>query len=103
MSYKKMVATEAQEFLDKLGGEFQDDAGDHGGKSETPNLSRWLDRTRRLFEHLDVVTKSWKRAEIETVRNASRNSVAYGDPKEAAYFAYYKDIVAEVKKRSKRR
>ncbi len=103
MSYKKMVATEAQEFLTQLGGGFQEASDEHGGKSDSPNLSLWLDRTRKLFDHIDVATKDWTRGEIDTVRNSSRNCVAYGDPKQAAYFAFYSDVILEVKKRAKKK
>ncbi|MCA8959844.1 MAG: hypothetical protein KDC38_05000 [Planctomycetes bacterium] len=103
MSYKKTVSEEAQSFLEKLGDDFDSDSGEHGGKSDKPNLSLWLDRTRRLFDHLDGVTKEWARADVESVRTSSRNVVSYGDPKEVAYNAYYQDVLAELKKRHKKK
>lgn len=96
--YQKMVREEAQSFYEEAGPQFQEDAGEHGGRSEKPNLTLWLDRTRRLFDRLDVTCKNWGRAESTMVNQSSRNSVTFGDPKESAYFAFYKDVVAELKK-----
>ncbi|MGE3166474.1 MAG: hypothetical protein AB7O52_16360 [Planctomycetota bacterium] len=96
--YQKMVKQEAQSFYDEAMPQFQEDAGEHGGRSDKPNLTLWLDRTRRLFERLDGIAKGWGRAESAMVNQSSRNSVSFGDPKESAYFAFYKDVLAELKK-----
>ena len=96
--YQKMVRNEAKTFYKSVQPTYADDDGEFGGKSEQPNLSKWLDRTRKLFEHLDSVSKSWGRADAEMINTESRNSVTYGNPKESAYFAFYKDILRELKK-----
>ena len=99
--YKKMVQDEAKSFYDEVQPVFQKDSEEHGGKSDIPNLSKWVDKTRKLFNRLDEVKKGWSRLEAEMVKQNSRNAVPYGDPKESAYFAYYKDIMHEVKKLNK--
>ena len=45
----------------------------------------------------------WSRSDIEMVKQNSRNAVTYGDPRESAYFAYYKDLLRELKKLQKAR
>lgn len=100
--YRDLVVEEAKTFLQSVEPEFETDSAGFGGKSESPNFAKWLDESRKLFTRLDEITKSWGRAEAEMVKAGSRNAVAYGDPKEAAYFAYYKDVLAELKKLRKR-
>ena len=99
--YKKMIAEQTKALLASASGEFEKDKGEHGGASEAPNFGKWLDRTRVLFTQLDVVSKGWSRAEVEEVNQSSRNAVTYGDPRESAYFAFYKDVLHEVKKHRK--
>jgi hypothetical protein len=96
--YKKLVSEQAKTLNEAVSAEFEGDAEEHGGASDGANLAKWLDRTRRLFTQLDTVSKSWTRAEVEEINQSSRNSISYGDPKESAYFALYKDILREVKK-----
>ena len=100
--YKNLVADEARCFYKGVKDEFAGDSGEHGGKSERPNLSKWLDANRKLFTHLDETTKDWGRGEVDQVKAGSRNFVAYGDPKQNAYFAMHKDVLAELKKLAKR-
>ena len=97
--YQKLVRQEAVAFYEETHALFQGDKGEHGGASDSPNLGRWLDRTRKLFERLDRTSKGWGRAERTLVTQNSRNSLSYGDPKEQAYFAFYKDVLAELKKK----
>jgi len=96
--YKKLVAEQAKALVDAVEEEFEKDSGEHGGASDQPNFAKWLDRTRKLFDQLDTLSKDWNRAQVEEINHASRNAVTYGDPKESAYFALYKDVVREVKK-----
>ena len=101
--YQEMVQGEAKSFFAEVRPTFEKDKKEFGGASDDANLSKWLDRTRKLFERLDEVKKGWTRVEAEMIRSNSRNSVSYGDPKESAYFAYYKDILQELKKLKKAR
>ena len=96
--YKKLVAEQAKALMEAVEKDFDGDAEENGGASDSPNFAKWLDRTRRLFDQVDALAKGWSRAEIEDINQSSRNAVAYGDPKESAYFALYKDVLHEVKK-----
>lgn len=96
--YKKMIAEQTKTLLADSTKEFDADKGEHGGASPAPNFGKWLDRTRKLFTQLDGVSKRWSRAEVEEINQSSRNAVTYGDPRESAYFALYKDVLHEVKK-----
>lgn len=96
--YRDLVREEATAAYESLGPEFTQDAGEHGGASAAPNLGRWLDRTRKLLDRLAATCKDWGKSERMMVTQNSRNAVAFGDPKEAAYFAFYKDVLAELKK-----
>ena len=99
--YRETVLTEAKSLFGEVSSLFEDDGGEHGGKSGRPNLSKWIDGNRKLFERLDEVKKGWTRMDADLIIQSSRNSVPYGDPKESAYFAFYKDIMHEVKKLNK--
>lgn len=101
--YKKLVAEESKCFFEGVKEEFAADAGEHGGKSDRPNLAKWLDENKKLFTYLDETTQKWGRAEVDQVKISSRNFVSYGDSKQNAYFALHKDMLAELKKLSKKR
>jgi hypothetical protein len=99
--YKKLIADQTKALLAAAGTEFDGDSGEHGGASAAPNFAKWLDRTRRLFTQIDGVSKGWSRAQVEEINQSSRNAITYGDPRESAYFALYKDVLHEVKKHRK--
>ena len=101
--YQKMVRQEGKDFFEKVNADFQKDKEEFGGQADSPNLPKWLDRTKKLFDHLDGIKKDWNRTDAELVNQNSRNSVPYGDPKESAYFAYYKDLLRELKRLQKTR
>ncbi|MCI0652657.1 MAG: hypothetical protein L0Z55_12330 [Planctomycetes bacterium] len=96
--YQRLVRDEARRFLDQVKSQFEGDAGEHGGGSATPNLAKWLDRTRKLSDHVSSAAKAWDRVKIEMIRSSSRNAVAYGDPRDSAYGAFIKDLLLELKK-----
>jgi len=99
--YKKQVAEQAKALIETATPEYEKDDGDHGGASEAPNFSKWLDRTGKLLTQIEALSEKWSRAEIEEIQSSSRNAVAFGDPKESARFALLKDVLYEVKKRRK--
>lgn len=99
--YKLRIDEQAKLLLASASAEFDKDKGEHGGASAAPNFGKWLDRTRKLFTQLDAAAKGWSRADIEEINASSRNAVVYGDPRESAYFALYKDVLHEVKKHRK--
>lgn len=96
--YRDMVQEEAKAFYEEVRPDYEKDKEEHGGASDRPNLAKWLDRTRRLLDRLDKTSKSWGRSEAAMITQSSRNGVTYGDPKESAYFAFHKDVLAELKK-----
>lgn len=96
--YQSLVRDEAKKFLADLGSTFDDDAGEHGGRSKSPNFSLWLDRTGRLNTRLTELSQGWARTQIELIKSNSRNALGYGDPKESAYLAFHRDVLQELKK-----
>ena len=101
--YQKMVKGEAKSFLDEQNPAFESDSEEFGGKSDSPNFAKWLDRTKRLSDRVEGVSKEWSRAEIEMIKASSRNAVQYGDPREAAFTAFIQDVLHELKKLRKKR
>lgn len=96
--YQKMVHEEAKTFLAKVSPDFDKDKEEFGGQADVPNFSKWLDRTRKLLERVDEISKDWGRLEAQMITQNSRNAVQFGSPKESAYFAYHKDLSQELKK-----
>ena len=101
--YQKKVREDAKNFFKTSIPVFESDEGDHGGKSAAPNLMKWLDETGKLKTHIDGIAKDWGRGEVEMVQSNSRNAVTYGDPRESAFFAFFKDLQHEIKKLRKSR
>ena len=96
--YQEMVRDESKSFLKGNIEEFEEDSGDHGGKSAVPNLSRWIDTTGRLTKRLEEISARWGKKDILQINNESRNKTPWGDPKSSAFSALYKDILFEIKK-----
>ena len=101
--YQKKVRKEATSFFETNIAFFEKDEGDHGGKSSAPNLMKWIDETGKLKEYIDGLAKDWGRGEVEMIQSNSRNKVTYGDPRESAFFAFFKDLQHEIKKLKKTR
>jgi hypothetical protein len=96
--YHDTVTEEATKLFNQCAESFQKDAGEHGGASNRPNLALWLDRTGILSKHLEALTKSWTMKDYLWVNEHTRHRVAFGDPKDNAFGAFYKDILLELKK-----
>lgn len=103
--YKKRVREEARTFYDAAIGEFEQDEGEHGGRSEQPNLARWIDRTGKLSERVREISSGWSHKDILWVRNNTRNRPkdGGGDPKSAAFASFLQDVKHEIKKLVKSR
>jgi hypothetical protein len=97
-SYHKTVKDEAKKAFDQCAEAFRSDAEEHGGASDRPNLSLWLDRTGLLAKHVEKVAKTWGKKDILWINENSRHNVSYGDPQDSAFGAFYKDILHELKK-----
>jgi hypothetical protein len=96
--YHETIKEEAKAVFKECGETFQNDAEEHGGKSGTPNLALWLDRTGALAKHVEKVSKTWGKKDLLWINENSRHNVKYGDPQDSAFGAYYKDILFELKK-----
>ncbi|HAK97298.1 MAG TPA: hypothetical protein DCM87_20490 [Planctomycetes bacterium] len=96
--YHDLVLAEARTFHDQIAARFLADAGEHGGKSNRPNLACWLDGNGLLARHVDKKAQAWTKKDVLLVNESSRHRVPYGDPHDSAYGAFYKDILLELKK-----
>ncbi|HNR99389.1 MAG TPA: hypothetical protein PKX48_08595 [Planctomycetota bacterium] len=96
--YHDLVLAEARTFLDQVAAQFRADSGEHGGKSDRPNLARWLDANGLLAKHVEKKAQAWTKKEILLVNENSRHRTPYGDPRDSAYGAFYKDILLELKR-----
>ncbi len=97
-SYHDMVREEAKKIFDSCVSKFQKDSAEHGGKSDRPNFSLWLNRTGVLAKHIEKLAKKWTRKDVLWINENSRHSINYGDPRDSAFGALYKDILSELKK-----
>jgi hypothetical protein len=100
--YKELVKGEAMKFWEANRAAFQEDAGEHGGKSARPNLSRWIDRTTRLNKVVEEITAKWTHKDFLWVQHSTRNWNPHGgDPRSNAFGSFYLDVLHEVKKLGK--
>lgn len=99
--YKKLVSEQAKTLIAAVSSEYEADKGEHGGASDSPNFSLWLDTTGKLVTQIETLAAGWGRGDIEIIQTNSRNAVTFGDPKESARFALLKDVLHEVKKQRK--
>ena len=97
-----LVLAEARAFFGEISARFNDDAHEHGGKSNQPNLARWLDLNGLLARHVEKKAKAWTKKDVLLINDNSRHRVPYGDPHDSAYGALYKDILLELKKLMKK-
>ena len=101
-TYQKSVKEEAKKVLEKVAPAFRADTEEHGGASDRPNISLWLDRTGLLAKHVEQLAKQWTKKDLLWVNENSRHRVTYGDPHDSAFGAFYKDILFELKKLMKK-
>jgi hypothetical protein len=99
--YKKLVEKEAKNFYDANRGAF---AEEFGGKSASPNLLRWIDRTGGLSERAAAITEKWTLKEFHWVQANTRNRPKRGggDAAGNAFASFLQDLRHEVKKLSKK-
>ena len=96
--YHAMVKDEAKALFKQCSQDFLLDTADHGGKSERPNLSLWLEANGLLAKHVEKKAKTWTKKDLLWINENSRHKVPYGDPRDSAFGALYKDILFELKK-----
>ncbi len=101
--YQDLVKGEAKKFYEANRKQFEEDADEHGGKSASPNLSRWLDRTALLNKVVEGIAAKWTHKDFIWVQTNTRNrNPGGGDPRSNAFGSFYLDVLHEVKKLAKR-
>ena len=101
--YMDLVKKEAEEFYDKASSEFAEDAENHGGKSDKPNLMKWVDETDKLSVRVEEVVSKWGHKEYLWVQSNTRNRNKHGggDKRSNAFASFLQDVRHAVKKLSK--
>jgi len=101
--YRDLVKTEAKKFFEAHRSEFEADAGEHGGRSARPNLSRWIDRTAALNKVVEGLSAKWTHKDFLWVQHNTRNwDSRGGDPRSTAFGSLYLDLLHAIKKLGKR-
>jgi hypothetical protein len=100
--YRDLVKKEAKSYYDANRAAFEADTEEFGGKSKTPNLSRWLDRVGSLSTRVSDVSAKWTTKEFHWVQANTRNkNVEGGDPRSNAFASFLQDVRHEIKKMAK--
>ncbi len=101
--YKKLVKDEAKQFYEAVKDEFAADDGEFGGKSDLPNLLKWIDATGKLSDRVEEVSKKWGNKEHLWVETSTRNRPKHsgGDRASNAFVSFLQDVRQEVKKIAK--
>lgn len=104
-SYKEQVRKEAKEFYTAALPEFEEDEGEFGGKSEVPNLAKWIDRTGKLSARVEEVSSKWGHKDILWVQSNTRSPSPHGggDQRSNAFASFLQDIRQEIKKLAKKK
>lgn len=101
--YQKLVKDEAKAFYESAREEFEEDEEEFGGRSDRPNLAKWIDRHGKLSERVDRIASKWTHKDHLWVENNTRNrdDKAGGDFAGRAYGSFLKDVRQEIKKLAK--
>lgn len=102
--YKKKVKEEAKSFYDTASQEFGEDAGEFGGKSDAPNLLKWIDASGSLSARVEELVSKWTHKDHLWVEANTRNKPKHGggDRASNAFVSFLQDIRQGVKKLSKK-
>ena len=101
--YSKLVKAEAKAFYDACREEFSSDSEEFGGKSEAPNLMKWIDQSGALSKRVEEVSSKWTPKEFRWVKSHTRNKAPDGgDPRSHAFASFLQDVRHEVKKLAKK-
>lgn len=101
--YKQRVKEEAKAFYEQARKEFAEDAEDHGGRSEQPNLAMWIDQKGKLSARIEEICSKWTHKDFLWVQTntRSRPPVGGGDPRSNAFASFLQDVRHEIKKLAK--
>ena len=84
--YHELVKKEAKQYYDASRQAFEEDSGEFGGKSVSPNLAKWMDRVGTLSARIDEVASKWGLKEFHWVQANTRNKITQGgDPRSNAF------------------
>ena len=102
--YKTRIKKEASGFYEEAGKEFAEDTGEFGGKSDAPNLLKWIDASGALSARVEDIASKWSHKEHLWVESNTRNKPKHGggDRASNAFVSFLQDVRQEVKKLSKR-
>ncbi len=98
--YHDTVKSEAKKFFEANRPVFEADPEEHGGKSERPNFSKWIDRSAKLNRVVEEIAAKWTHKDLLWVQNntRNRNPKGGGDPRSNAFGSFYLDLLHEIKK-----
>jgi hypothetical protein len=102
--YTKLVKEEAKRFYEAAAKEFAEDSGEFGGKSNAPNLGKWIDAGGKLSARVAEIAAKWTHKDHLWVEGNTRNRPKHGggDRASNAYVAFLQDVRHEVKKLAKK-
>ena len=99
--YRDLVKKEAKAFYEENRKTFDEDAGEFGGKSASPNFARWIDRTEKLASRIGELSGKWGLKEFHWVQANTRNKNPHGDPRSNSFASFLQDVRMELKKLAK--
>jgi hypothetical protein len=99
--YRDLVKKEARAFYEANRQAFDEDAGEFGGKSTSPNFARWIDRTEKLAARINELQGKWGSKEFHWVQANTRNKNPHGDPRSNSFASLLQDVRMEIKKLAK--
>ena len=101
--YQDQIKKEAKVFYVAAVAEFEQDDAEFGGRSDAPNLAKWIDRTEKLSTRVQEISAKWGHKDFLWVKSNTRNKSPHGggDPRSNAFASYLKDVRQEIKKLAK--
>ena len=57
--YRDQIKKEAKAFYEAAVAEFEQDESEFGGRSDAPNLAKWIDRTEKLSTRVQGISAKW--------------------------------------------
>ncbi len=98
-----LVKKEAKAFYENASQEFAEDDAQFGGKSDAPNLMKWIDESGTLTARVEEIAGTWGHKEFLWVETNTRNKAKHGggDKRSNAFASFLQDVRHAVKKLSK--
>lgn len=99
--YQDLVKKEAKAFYEAQREAYENDTEEFGGKSSSPNLFKWIDRTGKLATRVGEIMEKWGTKELHWVQANTRNKNPHGDLRSNSFGSLLQDIRHEIKKTAK--